>query len=106
MSEVKLNKDNFEKEVLKSNIPVVVDFYADWCGPCKMLAPVLEDVAKMYEGKVKVCKINGDNEMELGEEYEIVAIPTLICFKNGNVEYVSSGFLDKNGLTNMFEKLI
>lgn len=106
MSEVKLNKDNFEKEVLKSDIPVVVDFYADWCGPCKMLAPVLEDVAKMYEGKVKVCKINVDNEMELAEKYEIVAIPTLICFKNGNVEYVSSGFLDKNGLTNMFEKLI
>ena len=106
MSEVKLNKDNFEKEVLKSDIPVVVDFYADWCGPCKMLAPVLEDVAKMYERKVKVCKINVDNEMELAEKYEIVAIPTLICFKNGNVEYVSSGFLDKNGLTNMFEKLI
>ena len=106
MSEVILNKNNFENEVLKTNIPVIVDFYADWCGPCKMLAPILEDVAKQYEGKVKVGKINVDEEMELAEKYEIVAIPTLICFKNGNVEHISSGFLDKNGLINMFESLI
>jgi len=106
MSEIILNKENFENEVLKSEIPVVVDFYADWCGPCKMLAPILKEVAEEYVGKVKVCKINVDNEMEIAEKYEIVAIPTLIYFKNGDIVNTVSGFMDKTALKGTFEKLV
>ena len=79
--EIKVTKNNFEQEVLKSDIPVLVDFWAVWCGPCQMLAPVLEDVANEYEGKIKVAKINVDEEPELAIKHGVEAIPTILLFK-------------------------
>lgn len=82
MEVVKITKDNFEKEVLKAKETVIIDFYADWCGPCKMQSPILDEIAEENE-KVKVCKINVDEEDELSEKYNIMSIPTMMIFKNG-----------------------
>ena len=84
--EIKLSTENFEKEVLKSEKPVLVDFYADWCGPCNAMAPVIEELAKELEGKVKVGKINVDENPDIAVEYNVMSIPTLIVFKNGKEE--------------------
>ena len=94
--EVKLTKANFESEVLKSDIPVVVDFWATWCGPCKMIAPILEQIATEYEGKIKVAKANVDEEMQLAIEYKVEVIPTLFYFKDGKVIKKTVGVLEKN----------
>ena len=96
MSEIKLTKDNFEQEVLKSDLPVVVDFWATWCGPCQMLAPILEEVSKELEGQYKVGKVNVDEEMELALAYKISNIPTLLLFKDGKVIDKMMGFLPKD----------
>lgn len=82
MKEVKITKDNFEKEVLNSKKTVLVDFYADWCGPCKMQSPILDEIAEENDN-IKVCKINVDVEGELAEKYNVMSIPTMIIFKNG-----------------------
>ena len=81
--EINLTKQTYDGEVVKSDIPVLVDFWAPWCGPCRMLAPVIEEVAQEYEGKVKVCKVNVDEEGELASMNAIVSIPTVILFKDG-----------------------
>ena len=83
MSEITITKDNFEKEVLQSDVPVIVDFWATWCGPCKMVAPILEDIAKEKAGELKVGKVNVDEQMELAQQFGIMNIPTMILFKNG-----------------------
>ena len=83
--EVTVTKANFDNEVLKSNVPVLVDFWADWCMPCKMIAPVLEDIARDYDGKLKIGKLNVDNESEIAAQFNVVSIPTLLLFKNGEV---------------------
>ena len=83
MAEVVITNENFEDEVVKSDIPVLVDFWASWCGPCKMLAPIIEELAKEYEGKVKVGKVNVDDEAELSLRFNILSIPTVILFKEG-----------------------
>ena len=80
---IELTKATYEGEVLKSNIPVLVDFWASWCGPCKMVAPVIEQLSQEYEGKVKVCKVNVDDEGELASQNAIVSIPTVILFVDG-----------------------
>ena len=79
------NEENFDTEVLKSDIPVLVDFYADWCGPCKMMMPVVEKLAEMYDGKVKVGKINSDENSQLAVKYGVMSIPNFLIIKNGEV---------------------
>ncbi|MBR5425191.1 MAG: thioredoxin [Clostridiales bacterium] len=98
MAEITLTKDNFEQEVLKSSLPVVVDFWATWCGPCQMLAPVLEGVAEELEGRIKVGKINVDDQVELAMQYKIASIPTLLLFENGEIKKKSLGYLTKDQL--------
>ena len=96
--ELKLNSENFEKEVLNSEKPVLVDFYADWCGPCKMMAPVVEELAGELQGKAKVGKINVDENQELAMEYNVMSIPTLVIFKEGKESKRFVGVRDKNEL--------
>ena len=95
MAEIILNKDNFESEVLKSDMPVLVDFWAAWCGPCKMLAPTIAELAEEYEGKVKVCKYNIDDDASVAIKYGIASIPTVLLFKDGDVANKTIGFVPK-----------
>lgn len=81
-----INQTDFESEVLKSSVPVLVDFYADWCGPCKMVAPTMDKLSQEYDGKVKFVKINVDENQELSSKFDIMSIPTAMLFKNGSVE--------------------
>lgn len=83
--ELTLTNESFENEVLHSDIPVVVDFWASWCGPCRMVAPIIDELAREYSGKAKVGKVNVDEEAELAVKYGIVSIPTVLIFKNGEV---------------------
>lgn len=96
MAEIVVTKANFEEEVLKSELPVIVDFWATWCGPCRMLAPELEEFAVENDGKVKVGKVNVDEEGELAREFGIMSIPTLLVFKNGELANKSIGFIKKD----------
>ncbi len=90
---------NFEAEVLQSPTPVLVDYWAEWCGPCKMIAPILDDAAKEYAGKLKVAKLNIDDNQQTPAKYGIRGIPTLMLFKNGNVEATKVGALSKSQLS-------
>ena len=89
----------FESEVLQSTTPVLVDYWAEWCGPCKMIAPILDDVAKEYSGKLKVAKLNIDENQDTPPKYGIRGIPTLMLFKNGNIEATKVGAVSKSQLT-------
>ena len=95
MSEIKVTNDNFTEEVLSSELPVLVDFWASWCGPCRMLAPVLEEIARENEGKLVVAKVNVDEEPVLANRFGIASIPTLILFKNGKAEASQLGYVPK-----------
>ena len=89
---------SFEDEVINSDVPVLVDYWAEWCGPCKMIAPVLEEVADNYEGKVKVCKVDVDSNKESAQKYGIRGIPTLMVFKDGSAAATKVGALSKTQL--------
>ncbi|MAC47412.1 thioredoxin TrxA [Oceanospirillum beijerinckii] len=95
---VNVTDASFEDDVLNSDIPVLVDYWAEWCGPCKMIGPVLEDIAGEYAGKVKICKLNIDENTETPPKFGIRGIPTLMLFKNGNVEATKVGALSKSQL--------
>lgn len=92
------NNENFEQEVLNSELPVVVDFYADWCGPCKMMAPIVHQLAEEYVGKVKIGKINVDQNIELAQKYRVMSIPTFVFFQNGQAVQTIVGGMSKNEL--------
>lgn len=83
MRVTELNKDNFEKEVMEANVPVLIDFWASWCGPCRMMSPLIDQIAEEMGDKLKVCKVNVDENHELAEKYEIMTIPAFIVIKNG-----------------------
>jgi thioredoxin 1 len=102
---VNLTQDNFAKEVLESSTPILVDFWAEWCGPCKMIAPVLDELAEEYDGKVRIGKVNIDNEQGLAAEYGVRAIPTLLLFQNGQVAEQIVGLKSKRDLKNSFDKV-
>ena len=101
MTELKITAANFENEVLRSDQPVLLDFYADWCGPCKMLSPILHELAEEKSGALKVGKINVDEQGELSMQFRIVSIPTLIVMKNGEVANKAVGAMPKEEILNL-----
>lgn len=103
MSILKLTNENFEQEVLENEGTVLVDFYADWCGPCRMMAPILDSIAKEVEGKAKVGKVNIDDNQDIAMQYQIMSIPTMIIFKNGEVHKTFIGVQDKSEIIKSLE---
>ena len=97
---------SFDQEVLSADVPVLVDFWAEWCGPCKMIAPVLSEIADEYEGKLKVCKVDVDANPDIPPKFGIRGIPTLILFKDGNAEATKVGALSKTQLNEFVEDAI
>ena len=98
MSEITITKNNFESEVLNAEGKVLVDFWASWCGPCKMIAPVIEELSEELEGRVKVGKVNVDQEAELAIKYQVMSIPTILIFENGEVAEKAIGYHSKEEL--------
>jgi len=101
-----LSDATFEQDVLKSDVPVLVDYWAEWCGPCKMIAPILEEVAGEYQGRIKVAKLNIDDNQATPPKYGIRGIPTLMLFVNGQVEATKVGALSKSQLTAFLDQNI
>ena len=103
MSVLSVHKTDFAEEVLTSNLPVLVDFWATWCGPCRMLSPIVDEVAAAQEGKVKVVKINIDEEPELAQQYGVMSIPTLLVFKNGRAVSRSVGVKPRSAVEQLLK---
>ena len=103
MAEIIITEQNFEQEVLKSNIPVLIDFWATWCGPCKMISPVIKEIAEEYDGKIKVCKVNVDEQPALANEFRVMSIPMVVLVKEGKVVNASVGYRPKEQLLEMLK---
>ena len=103
---IEFTDDNFDTEVLKSNLPVLVDFWAEWCGPCKMIGPIVEEIASDYAGKVKVGKVNVDFNNQVAMQYGIRGIPALLVFKGGAVANQIVGAVPKNNITEILDEVI
>ena len=101
MSEMNITKNNFEREVLHSDKPVLIDFWAPWCGPCRMLSPVISEIAEEYGDKIKVCKVNVDDEGELAASFNVMSIPTLVVVKDGKVTNSAVGVRPKAQIVEM-----
>lgn len=107
MAEVILNDQNFENEVLKSDVPVLVDFWAPWCGPCKMMGPIIDEIAKKFEGKaVKIAKLNVDDAASTAEKYNVMSVPTFKIFKSGEIVDEFVGMRSEEEIINKLEKII
>lgn len=104
MAEIVITAENFENEVIKSDKPVLIDFWATWCGPCKMIAPTVEEIAEEYEGKIKVGKVNVDDEPDLTQSFGISSIPTLVYMKDGKAADMMVGLRSKSEIVKMFEE--
>ncbi|MCD6120522.1 MAG: thioredoxin [Spirochaetales bacterium] len=104
--EVVVGNHNFKEEVLESQVPVIADFWAEWCVPCKMVEPILEEMAKEYDGKVKIAKINVDENGEIASQFNIVSIPTLLLFKDGNIVRKQIGAVPRHIIENMIKDFI
>ena len=102
--EITITKENFEAEVLKSDVPVLLDFWAPWCGPCMMLSPTLAEIAKENEGNLKVGKVNVDDEMELAMQFGVASIPTLVVMKGGKAAAKAVGYRPKSDILKLLEK--
>ncbi len=103
---IDINDSNFESEVINSSIPVVVDFWATWCGPCRKLSPVIEEIAQTYEGKVKFTKVNVEDSVESAKKYSISGLPSLLVFKNGEAVERMTGLMPKSTIISNLEKHI
>ncbi len=103
---LEIGDKEFDSEVLKSNVPVLVDFWAPWCGPCKRIAPLLDELSTEYSGKVKIVKINVDNNKEAAMKYNVRGIPNLILFKNGSLQEQMVGVIAKQDLVSAIQKLV
>ncbi len=101
-----LTDETFEEEVLQSNIPILVDYWAPWCEPCKMIAPILDSLSAEYAGKLKISKLNIDDNQKTPQKYGVRGIPTLMIFKNGNVEATKVGALSKSQLTAFIDSIL
>jgi thioredoxin 1 len=106
MAEVQLTENNWDEEVLKSDIPVLVDFWAPWCGPCRMVAPIVSEIAEEYAGKLKIGKLNTDEEPGIAVRYGIMSIPTLMIFKNGEVAEQIVGAVPKEYFVQKLEQVL
>ncbi len=101
-----ISDDNFQKEVIESDKPVMVDFWASWCGPCLALAPIIDEIAEAYSDKIKICKLNVDENQKTAMQYGIKGIPTILFFKNGQVVEQSVGLVPKDYLEDLIKKVI
>ena len=102
MEIIKVNSQNFEEEVIKSEKPVLIDFYADWCGPCKMVSPIIDEIAE-ENSEIKVVKVNVDDSQDLAMKYQVMSIPTLVVIKNGEEVNRSVGLIDKSQVANLIK---
>lgn len=106
MAELEITKNNFTDEVMNSDIPVLLDFWATWCGPCRMISPIVKELSEKYSGKLKVGKVNVDEEAELASAFGITSIPTIVLIKNGKTVNSSIGFMTKDQLVKMINNEI